>query len=62
MSAVVTVRLVPAPGQVGCIGSCPLCSRPGSAKAYPPCLACREELRSRLADMQLGYYVARALN
>ena len=62
MSAVVMVRLQPLPGQIGCIGSCPLCSRSGSARPTPPCLACREELRSRLSEMQMGYYVARARN
>lgn len=58
----VQVRLAPAPGEVGCVGACPLCTKAGSTKAYPPCLACREELRARLADMQLTYYVERALN
>lgn len=62
MSAVVMVRLQPLPGQVGCIGSCPLCTRPGSARPNPPCLACRDELRARLSEMQTTYYVARALN
>ena len=64
MSAVVPllVRRVPSPGEPGCIGACPLCTVKGSAKSYPPCLACREELRSRLAEMQVSYYVARALN
>ena len=62
MSSVVMVRRAPMPGEIGCIGACPLCSKPGSAKAHPPCLACREELRNRLANMQLSYYVARAMN
>ena len=53
------VRYVPMPGEVGAIGSCPLCS---GAKCAPPCLACRDELRARLADMQLAWYVERAVN
>lgn len=64
MSAVVPpqilVRRVPVPGEIGCVGACPACTVPG--KTYPPCLACRDELRSRLAHMQLTYYIARALN
>ncbi|HET6406163.1 MAG TPA: hypothetical protein VFH78_16110 [Candidatus Thermoplasmatota archaeon] len=56
------VRRVPAPGEIGCVGACPLCTVPGSAARHPPCLACREELRARLAEMQLSFYVARALN
>lgn len=62
MSAIVQVRRQPTPGEVGCVGACPLCTRPGATRATPPCLACRDELRARLADMQLHYYVARALN
>lgn len=58
--AVYTVRRVPAPGEIGCVGACPLCCQPG--KSGPPCLACRDELRSRLAEMQLSYYVERAVN
>lgn len=54
-----TVRRVPQPGEVGCPGSCPLCA---GARAAPPCLACRDELRARLAEMQLQWYVERALN
>lgn len=61
MTAIVQVRRIPAPGEIGCIGSCPLCTSK-TGKPVPPCLACREELRSRLAEMQLTYYVARALN
>lgn len=60
MTAIVTVRRVPMRGEVGCVGACPLCSVPG--KTSPPCLACREEMRSRLADMQTHYYMARAMN
>lgn len=59
LSGVYTIRRVPQPGEVGCIGSCPLCS--GAARA-PPCLACRDELRARFAEMQLHMYVERALN
>ena len=62
MTAIVTVRRVPTPGEIGCVGACPLCTSGTAGKTYPPCLACREELRARLADMQLSYYVARALN
>lgn len=61
MASVVQVRRQPQPGEIGCVGECPLCSRPG-ARASPPCLACRDELRARLSGMQLSYYVARALN
>lgn len=61
MTTLVQVRRIPSPGEIGCIGACPLCTS-RSGKPAPPCLACREELRSRLADMQLSYYVARALN
>lgn len=60
MSSVVMARRIPAPGEVGCVGACPLCSRPG--KSYPPCLACRDELRRRLSQMQIPYYLARAKN
>ncbi|HUR70290.1 MAG TPA: hypothetical protein VM370_13680 [Candidatus Thermoplasmatota archaeon] len=60
MTAIVTVRRLPVAGEIGCVGACPLCSVPG--KSSPPCLACREELRSRLADMQLQYYMQRAMN
>lgn len=54
-----TMRRVPMRGEVGCVGSCPLCS---TAPRSPPCLACRDELRARLAEMQLHHYVERALN
>lgn len=54
-----TLRRVPLRGEVGCPGSCPLCS--GAAGA-PPCLACRDEMRARLAEMQAHRYVERALN
>lgn len=60
MSAIVTLRRVPGPGEVGCVGACPLCTVPG--KSSPPCLACRDELRARLADMQMHHYMARAVN
>lgn len=61
MTSLVTVRLLPLPGEIGCVGACPLCSST-DGKAHPPCLACREALRERLQHMQLNYYVARALN
>lgn len=61
MPRVATLRRVPMPGEVGCVGACPLCSTKDGAKA-PPCLACRDELRARLADMQLQWYVERAVN
>lgn len=60
MTAIVTLRRVPMPGEAGCVGACPLCTVSG--KPVPPCLACRDELRSRLADMQLHYYMQRAVN
>lgn len=53
------VRRVPQPGEIGCVGSCPLCS---GARGAPPCLACRDEMRERLAEMQLQFYVERAMN
>lgn len=62
MTSLVTVRLVPLPGEIGCIGACPLCSSTGTGRSYPPCLACREVLRERLEQLQLPYYLARALN
>ena len=61
MAASVLVRRLPQAGEIGCVGACPLCSRPG-ARALPPCLACRDELRTRLAELQTYYYTARALN
>lgn len=56
-----TMRHVPQRGEVGCIGSCPLCAGVEGRRA-PPCLACREEMRARLAELQLHRYVERALN
>lgn len=41
------LRIAPRQGEPGCLGSCPRC-----APGYPPCLACRDELRMRLLDMQ----------
>lgn len=38
----------PRPGEIGCVGSCPLCSH---GHGHPPCLACRDELRARLTRM-----------
>lgn len=55
-----TVRRVPQPGDVGCPGSCPLCT--STTGRAPPCLACRDELRARLEEMQLQFYVERAVN
>lgn len=60
MTSIVVVRRIPAPGEIGCIGACPACTVTG--KHYPPCLACRDELRRRLSDMQTTYYMARAMN
>lgn len=60
MTAIVTLRRVPMPGDIGCVGACPLCTVPG--KSSPPCLACRDELRARLADLQVHYYMQRATN
>ena len=51
------VRRVPAPGEPGSLAHCPLCQG-----GRVPCLACREELRARLDEMQLALYVERALN
>lgn len=58
---VTTLRRIAAPGEVGCVGACPLCSC-AQGRAMPPCLACRDELRARLEDMQLAWYVERAVN
>lgn len=56
---IVTMRRAPTPGEVGHVGTCPLCSYvPGA----PPCLACRDEMRARLAELQLATYVERAVN
>lgn len=55
-----TTRRVPQAGEVGCPGSCPLCAVPG--RAAPPCLACRDELRARLAEFNLHRFVEAALN
>lgn len=41
-------RSVPRPGEIGHVGTCPLCA---GATGCPPCLACREELRERLREM-----------
>lgn len=38
-------RRMPSPGEIGHLGSCPLCVNSAGA---PPCLACRDELRARL--------------
>lgn len=57
---VAMVRRVPQPGEIGSVSACPLCSAT-NARA-PPCLACRDELRMRLAEMQLHSYVEKALN
>lgn len=55
----VTLRQVPMPGEVGHLGTCPLCSH---AKNAPPCLACRDELRARLSEMNTVVMIERALN
>ena len=60
LGSIYTMRRMPQPGEVGCPGSCPLCAGAGGRAA--PCLACREELRARLAEMQLAHYVEGALN
>lgn len=57
MSFLGLVRRVPMPGEIGSLAHCPLC-----AGGRVPCLACRDELRARLADMQLALYVERAVN
>jgi len=55
-----TLRHVPQPGSIGCPGSCPLCC--SSAAPQPPCLACRDEMRERLTEMNTRHYVATACN
>lgn len=62
LAGLYTIRRVPQPGEPGCIGSCPLCTPRHAAQRAPPCLACRDEMRARLAEMQLQMYVERALN
>lgn len=52
-------RRAPLPGDVGHLGTCPLCSH---GKGAPPCLACRDELRARVLDMYAAAYAERALN
>lgn len=52
-----TLRRVPQPGEIGSISGCPLCQG-----ASPPCLACRDELRARLAEMSTASMVEAALN
>lgn len=54
-----TLRRAPRAGEVGCVGSCPLCA---GARGAPPCLACRDELRARVSEMRLAQYVERAVN
>ena len=46
-------------GDVGHLGTCPLCSH---GVGTPPCLACRDELRARVLDMQAAAYAERAVN
>lgn len=41
------LRRTPMPGEIGHLGTCPLCSH---GKGAPPCLACRDELRARLVE------------
>lgn len=55
-----TLRRVPQPGEIGCPGACPLCCT-GNGHA-PACLACRDELRARLAEMQAWDYAETAVN
>jgi hypothetical protein len=52
-----TFRRVPAPGEIGSVSHCPLC-----AGGKVPCLACRDEIRARLDEMQLVRYAERAVN
>ena len=41
-------RRAPLPGDVGHLGTCPLCR--GHEAGYPPCLACRDEIRARVLE------------
>ena len=63
---VLTFRRVPQPGEIGHVGTCPLCADTPSARRaatpVPPCLACRDELRARWEEMRLPMYMARAVN
>lgn len=43
------VRQAPRAGEIGHVGTCPLCA---GAAGCPPCLACRDELRARLREME----------
>lgn len=52
-------RRAPRPGDVGHLGTCPLCAH---AKNAPPCLACRDELRARVLDLHAAAYAERAVN
>jgi hypothetical protein len=54
-----TLRRAPLPGEIGHLGTCPLCT---TAKGSPPCLACRDEMRARLLEMNAFVMVERALN
>ena len=58
-SPLLPLRRGPRPGEVGHLGSCPLCAH---GKATPPCLACRDELRARVLDMHAAAYAGRAVN
>lgn len=60
MPRVAMVRRVPQPGEIGCVSACPLCT--AADPRAKPCLACRDELRMRLAEMQLHSYVEKAMN
>ena len=54
-----SLRRAARPGDVGHLGTCPLCSH---AVGAPPCLACRDELRARVLDLHAAAYAGRALN
>ena len=54
-----SLRRVARPGEIGHLGTCPLCAH---AQGAPPCLACRDELRARVLDLHASAYADRAVN
>ncbi len=51
------LRRGPRSGEIGSVSGCPLCGG-----ASPPCLACRDELRARVASLGVVAHVEAALN